>query len=96
MSMHINLSPEMEGYIKGKVSSGFYGNATEVIRDAVRRMQTEEERLASFRAAVAIGDEQIEKGQGIRYTPEVRKEILKEALARKKAGKPITNPDVFS
>jgi putative addiction module CopG family antidote len=34
VTMHINLSPEMEHYIKGKVASGFYGNATEVIRDA--------------------------------------------------------------
>jgi putative addiction module CopG family antidote len=38
MTMHVNLSPEMESYIKGKVSTGFYGNATEVIRDAIRRM----------------------------------------------------------
>ena len=38
MTMHVNLSPEMEGFIKSKVASGFYGNATEVIRDAVRRM----------------------------------------------------------
>jgi putative addiction module CopG family antidote len=29
----------MESYIKRKVSTGFYGNATEVIRDAIRRMQ---------------------------------------------------------
>lgn len=42
MTMHINLSPEMESFIKGKVASGFYGNATEVIRDAIRRMQTED------------------------------------------------------
>ena len=49
MTMHINLSPEMEQYIKSKVSSGFYGNATEVIRDAIRRMQAEEERSAMLR-----------------------------------------------
>ena len=35
MTMHINLSPEMESYIKTKVSSGFYGNATEVIREPI-------------------------------------------------------------
>lgn len=34
MTMHVNLSSEMESYIKNKVASGFYGNATEVIRDA--------------------------------------------------------------
>ena len=95
MSMHINLSPEMEGYIKAKVSGGFYGNATEVIRDAVRRMQTEEERLMAFRAAVAVGDAQIEKGQGIKHTADGSRNILQEALTRTKAGKPFTNPDVL-
>ena len=35
MTMHVNLSPEMKGYIKSKVASGFYGNATEVICDAI-------------------------------------------------------------
>ena len=40
MTLYVNFSPEMEGFIKSKVASGFYGNATEVIRDAVRRMHT--------------------------------------------------------
>ena len=39
MTMHVNLPPEMESFIKSKVAGGFYGNATEVIRDAIRRMQ---------------------------------------------------------
>lgn len=47
MTMHINLSAEMEAYIKAKVASGLYGNATEVIRDAIRRMQFEETRVAA-------------------------------------------------
>ena len=46
MSMHINLSPEMESYIKGKVSSGFYGNATEVIRDADTALSRQAHRSA--------------------------------------------------
>ena len=44
MTMHVHLSPEMENYIKGKVASGTYRNSTEVIRDAIRRMQAEENR----------------------------------------------------
>jgi antitoxin ParD1/3/4 len=46
MTMHINLSEEMERYIKSKVSTGFYGNATEVIRDAIRRMQASDVQVA--------------------------------------------------
>ena len=46
MSMHINLSDEMERYIKSKVGTGFYGSATEVIRDAIRRMQASDAQIA--------------------------------------------------
>ena len=80
MTMHINLSSEMEGFIKGKVASGFYGNASEVIRDAIRRMQAEESRIAAWHAAIKKGDDQLERGEGIDYTPETRKDITKRAL----------------
>jgi antitoxin ParD1/3/4 len=45
--MHIHLSPEMEQYLQGKVSAGLYSNASEVVRDAIRRMRTEDEKLAA-------------------------------------------------
>jgi antitoxin ParD1/3/4 len=94
MTMHINLSPEMESYIKTKVSGGFYGNATEVIRDAIRRMQAEEERIVAFRAAVAKGEAQLERGEGVEYTPEVMEKITQAALQNMHSGKP-TDPDVL-
>ena len=65
MTMHVNLSPEMEGFIKNKVAGGFYGNATEVIRDAIRRMQSEESRIAAWQAAIKKGDEQLDRREGI-------------------------------
>lgn len=95
MTMHINLSPEMENFIKSKVASGFYGNATEVIRDAIRHMQTEEERAARFAAAVAKGEAQLAQGQGVRHTAELSRDTLQEALKRAEAGKPVTNTDVL-
>lgn len=36
--MHISLTPELENIIKQKVGSGLYGNASEVVRDALRQM----------------------------------------------------------
>lgn len=87
MTMHVNLSTEMETYIKSKVGSGFYGSATEVIRDAIRRMQAEEERIAAFRAAVAKGDMQIDRGEGIAYTPELMARLTQAALDDMHSGK---------
>jgi antitoxin ParD1/3/4 len=48
--MHINLSSEMEQYIQRKVGTGFYSNASEVVRDAIRRMREEDEKLEALRA----------------------------------------------
>jgi antitoxin ParD1/3/4 len=50
MTLHINLSEEMQSYIKSKVRTGFYGNATEVIRDAIRRMQASDPQIAALQA----------------------------------------------
>ena len=63
--MHVRFSEVDENYIKNKVLSGFYASENEVVRDAVRRMREEEERIARFQAAVRIGDEQIERGETV-------------------------------
>jgi antitoxin ParD1/3/4 len=94
MTMHVNLSPEMEGFIKGKVASGSYGNATEVIRDAIRRMQAEESRIAAWQAAIQQGDDQLDRGEGIAYTAETLKDITQSAIGAMHTGKPM-DPDVL-
>lgn len=91
--MHINLSTEMEQYLQSKVGTGFYSNASEVVRDAIRRMREEDEKLAALRAAVQIGDDQLERGEGIPYTPERLEAITAKAFANSRHGKKI-NPDV--
>jgi antitoxin ParD1/3/4 len=93
--MHINLSAEMEQYLQSKVGTGFYSNASEVVRDAIRRMREEDEKLAALRAAVQVGDEQIERGEGIPYTPERLEAITTKAFANSRQGKKV-NPDVTS
>lgn len=42
--MNISLSPQMARFIRGKVKKGEYTNSSEVVRDAVRRMQKDEAR----------------------------------------------------
>ena len=88
MTLHVNLSPEMEGFIKSKVASGFNGNATEVIRDAVRRMQAEESRVAAWQAAIEVGDDQLNRGEGIAYTPQALNDIIQSAINTLHSGAP--------
>jgi antitoxin ParD1/3/4 len=94
MTMHINLSPEMEGFIRNKVSDGFYGNATEVIRDAIRRMQAEDGRTEAWRSAIKQGDEQLNRGEGTAYAPEAIRDITESAINAMRNGQPI-DPDVL-
>ena len=95
MTMHINLSPEMEDFIKRKVATGFYGNATEVVRDAVRRMQAEDLRLAAWQAAIKKGDEQLDRGKKVEYSPHTLNRLTQEAIDDMHSERPI-NPDVLS
>ncbi len=93
MSMHVNLSPEIEGFIKSKVEGGFYGNATEVIRDALRRLQAEDARLEAWNAAIALGDDDIERGETIVYDAQALQSITDDAMAELHDGVPV-DPDV--
>ncbi len=77
--MHINLSPEMENFIKSKVTSGFYGNATEVIRDALRRMRAEEDRLNAWKMALKEGDDELDQGESLPYTAAILDDITATA-----------------
>jgi len=38
MQMNISITPELHEFVKKKVRSGLYGNASELVRDALRRM----------------------------------------------------------
>jgi antitoxin ParD1/3/4 len=94
MTMHVNLSPEMEGYIKSKVSGGFYGNATEVIRDAIRRMQGEDAHIAAWHTAIAKGEAQLDRGERVPYTPALLDTLANQALQAMHTDQPM-NPEVL-
>ncbi len=38
MQMNVSVTPELYALVQRKVHSGLYGNASEVVRDALRRM----------------------------------------------------------
>ena len=92
--MNINFSQIDEQYIKTKVEAGFYSNATELVRDAVRHMREAEEQRQALLAAVQLGEEQIARGQYKLYTPELFEEIKRNSVAKVTHRQPL-NPDVL-
>lgn len=66
--MHVSLTQELEDIIKRKVASGLYNNASEVIREALRFMESHEElvyqmKLDRLRAKLAQGERDLEEGR---------------------------------
>src|ERR1700683_3277023 len=59
MSINVNLTPELEGLIRQKVSSGRYNSASEVVREALRLMEAEDQmraaKLARLRHEIHAG-----------------------------------------
>ena len=42
--MNVSITDELSGYVRRKVKSGRYNNASEVVREALRRMEDEDKR----------------------------------------------------
>ncbi len=68
--MHISLTPELESKVKQKVASGFYNNASEVIRDALRFWEKNEElvqhmKLEMLKERLSIGAKKAKQGEFI-------------------------------
>ena len=68
--MHISLTPELESRVKAKVETGLYNNASEVIREALRFMETHEDwiheiKLTRLREQLKVGINQLDRAEGI-------------------------------
>ena len=53
--LNVSLTPELEKFVDGKVESGLYNNASEVIREGLRLLKEHDEIRVKWR-------EQIERG----------------------------------
>lgn len=67
--MNVSLTPELEQLVAEKVESGRYTSASEVIREALRLLeeqdQLKQQRLAQVREKIDRGLRQLDEGQGI-------------------------------
>jgi antitoxin ParD1/3/4 len=65
--MNVSLTPELEQYVNGKVRSGLYHSASEVVRAGLRLLKEKDEihqkKLQELRREIQIGIDQAERGQ---------------------------------
>ncbi len=83
--MHISLTPELESRVKSRVKSGLYNNASEVIREALRFMDTHEDwiheiKLARLREQLKAGADQLGRGEGIQIESKAALDSLFDSI----------------
>ena len=66
--MNVSLGKHFEEMIRAKVESGMYANASEVVREALRRFEIQEAKLARLREKIAVAQAQFDRGEGIEIT----------------------------
>lgn len=93
---NINLTPALDRFVKRHLKSGRYGNASEVVREALRLLeQKEREREAKLKAlsqAVQEGVDELDQGKGIvlkgkkaidKFFKEIEEEVLSAARRKR-------------
>lgn len=90
--MQVNLDPQLEAFVREQVESGHFATKAEVVGEALRPLD-EHNRLWRLRAAAATGFAQLERGEGIPYSPELFEEIKRRAFDPSMDHKQ-PNPDV--
>ncbi len=84
--MHVSLTDRLEAWVREKVDSGLYNNASEVIREALRAKMraemSEAERLEALKAEIQIGLDQLDRGETETLTLDHLKAELRAAHRR--------------
>ena len=62
-AMNVSLTRELEQFIHGKVESGLYNNASEVIRESLRLLKEQDEARRAWREQIERGWQQAQAGQ---------------------------------
>ena len=63
--MNITLKPEIEQFIQAQIATGRFASAEDVINEAFKLLQERERRVKELRQKIAVGTEQIERGEVI-------------------------------
>jgi antitoxin ParD1/3/4 len=67
--MNVSLTPQLENFVKQKVLSGKYNSTSEVMREALRLLQEQDElkglKLQALRKDLQIGVSELDQGESV-------------------------------
>ena len=84
------MFPEHESFIRQRVESGRNRDAKDVVREALQLLSERERDLAELQAALALGLEQIERGETVPWTPDFLSNLYDEVLGEMASEKPTS------
>jgi len=79
-TMNVSLPDPMKAWVEAQVHGGQYGNASDYVRDLIRRDQQDRKQIKTLQAAITKG---LESG----ISDRTMQDILKEARSKAKATK---------
>ncbi len=82
------LSQQLEAVVREKVDSGRYADPNAVVEEALRLLD-DRDRLERLRAEIALGLEDIERGEVVDFTRELWDQLIREAEEDERNGVPI-------
>jgi antitoxin ParD1/3/4 len=91
--MNVSLTPELEQLVNGKVKTGLYQTASEVVREGLRLLKERDDRLARLRADIRAGFDAIERGEYEDYDERTTRKLAADikARGRRRLAKSLTN-----
>lgn len=85
--MNVSLTPELDQFVAGKVESGRYNSASEVVREALRlleeRDQARSARLAAFNGEIGVRLASLDRGETV-DPHDAQERIAQKSRARRK------------
>lgn len=86
MAMNISLTPHLEELIRDKIASGSYNSASEVVREALRLLEQEDQlralKMQRLRQDLRGG---LESGASVEFDPQEIKRAAREKKSAKRA-----------
>jgi len=80
-STSMTLGEHWEGFIQDQIKSGRYASASEVVRAALRELETKSEALEALRDHLRPGADQAQRGEFVeRWSPE---DVVSRAMSRR-------------
>ena len=88
-TVNISITPEIDAFLQSRVDSGRYQTTSEVVREALRLLERQEqerdEAFHQLKAKLEIGTAQAERGElidGVQVFDELREMIEERRLAK--------------